>query len=76
MTRNENHKKGLVIDYSQTTNHFIMLDANPLPHSDDTVNSIAQYRVFSTIDLCSAHYQIKINDSDKLSTSSLRPFWL
>ena len=31
VTRNENHKKRLVIDYSQTINDFTMLDAYPLP---------------------------------------------
>ena len=42
-----------------------MLDACPLPGIDDTVYSIAQYRVFSTIDLSSAYHQVKINDLDK-----------
>ena len=46
-----------------------MLDSYTLPHIDDTVNSIAQYRVFSTIDLCSAYHQVKINDSDKPYTA-------
>ena len=69
VTRNENHKKRLVIDYSQTMNRFTMLDAYPLPHIDDTVNSIAVYRVFSTIHLCRAYHQVKINDSDKPYTA-------
>ena len=69
MTRNENQKKRLVIDYSQTIDSFTMLDAYPLPRSDDTVNYIAQYRVFSTIDLCSEYHQIKINDSEKFYTA-------
>ena len=42
-----------------------MLDAYPLPGIDDTIYYIAQYRVFSAIDLCSAYHQVKINDSDK-----------
>ena len=65
MTRNENLKKRLVIDYSQTINNFTMLVAYPLPHIDDTVNSIAQYRVFCTNHLCSTYHQFKIKDSDK-----------
>ena len=69
MTRNENHKKRLVIYYSQTINRFTMLDAYPPPRIDDAVNSIAQYRVFSTIDLCSAYHQVEINDSDKPYTA-------
>ena len=49
-----------------------MLDAYPLPRTDETVNSIAQDRVFSVIDLCSADHQVKINDSDK----TYKAFWL
>ena len=41
VTRSENHKRRLVIDYSHTINHFIMLDTCPLPHIEDTVNNIA-----------------------------------
>ncbi len=59
VTRNENHKR-MVIDYSQTINRFTLLDAFPLPRVDDTVNAIAQYRVFSTIDLRSAYHQVSI----------------
>ena len=57
VTRNENHKKRLIID------------AYPLPRIEDTVDSIAQYRVFSTIDLCCAYHQVKINNSDKPYTA-------
>ena len=67
MIQNENHKKRLVNDYSQTINRYTMLEAYPLPHIDDTVNSIALYSVFSTNDLCSTHNQVKIKDSNKHS---------
>ena len=33
------------------------------------VNNIAQYQVFSTIDLQSAYHKVKIKDSDKLYTA-------
>ena len=69
VTQSENHKRRLVIDYSQTINRFIMLDAYPLPHTDDTVNNIAQYWVFSTINLRSAYHKVKIKDSDKPYTA-------
>ena len=65
VTRNENHKKRMVIDYSQTINRFTLLDAYPLPRIDDTINAIAQYRTFSTIDLRSAYHQVSIKESDK-----------
>ena len=69
VTRNENHKKRMVIDYSQTINRFTLLDAYPLPRIDDTVNTIAQYRIFSTIDLRSAYHQVNIKESDKPYTA-------
>ena len=41
----------MVIDYSQTINRFTQLDAYPLLNINDMVQKIAQYSVFSTIDL-------------------------
>ncbi len=69
VTRSESHKKRLAIDYSQTINRFTLLDAYPLPRIDDTVNAIAQYQVFSTIDLRSAYHQVSINENDKPYTA-------
>ena len=50
VTKDENHEKRLAIDYSQTINRFTQLDAFSLPRISDTVNEIAQYKVFSTLD--------------------------
>ena len=69
VTHNENHKKRMAVDYSQTINRFTLLDAYPLPRIDDTINAIAQYRVFSTIDLRSAYHQVSIKESDKPYTA-------
>ncbi|PIK34785.1 hypothetical protein BSL78_28388 [Apostichopus japonicus] len=51
VTKNDNHKKRLVIDYSETINRYTLPDSYPLPRIDDIVNSIARYKVFSTFDL-------------------------
>ena len=51
VTKDENPKKRLAIDYWQTINRFTLLDAFPLPRISNMVNNIAQYRVFRTIDL-------------------------
>ena len=59
----------LAIDYSETINKFTLLDSYPLPRIDDTVNKIARYRVFSTIDLQSAYHQIPIRKEDKPYTA-------
>ena len=69
VTRNERHRKRLVIDYSQTINRFTQLDAYSLPRIDDTINKIAQYKVFSTIDLKSAYHQVPIRDEEKKYTA-------
>ena len=69
VTRNERHRKRLVIDYSQTINRFTQLDAYPLPRIDDTINKIAQYKVFSTIDLKSAYHQVPIKEEEKKFTA-------
>ena len=69
VTKDERHKKRLVIDYSQTINLYTELDAYPLPKIDEMVEKIAQYEVFSTLDLKDAYHQVKIKDSDKPYTA-------
>ena len=54
VVKGENHKQRMAMDYSQTINRFTLLDAFPLPHVNYLVNQIAQFRVFSTVDLKSA----------------------
>jgi len=69
VTKDDSHKKRLAIDYSQTINRFTLLDAFPLPKMNDLVNDIAQYRVFSTIDLRSAYHQVPLKEEDKQYTA-------
>ncbi|KRX73852.1 Retrovirus-related Pol polyprotein from transposon 17.6 [Trichinella sp. T6] len=67
--KDERRKKRLVVDYSATINRFTLLDAYPLPKIDTFVQTIAKYRVFSTIDLKSAYHQIPIPNDEKLYTA-------
>ena len=46
----ENHKKRIVVDYSQTINRYTQLDAYPLFHIDDMVSDITKYHIFNTLD--------------------------
>ena len=62
-------KKRMVIDYSQTVNRYTLLNAYPSPSIDEMVNKIAQYEVFSTVDMRSAYYQMPINTDDKQYTA-------
>ena len=66
---NENHKKRLVIDYSQTINRFTKLDAYPVPRIDEMVEDISKYKYFSTLDLSSAYHQIPIAEDEREYTA-------
>ena len=65
----ENHKKRMVIDCSQTINKFTLLDTYPLPRMRDAVNSVAQYRVFLTLDLTCAYHQVELLVVDRQFTA-------
>ena len=69
ITRNENHKKRLCVDYSETINRYTYVDAYPLPLIPDVINQIAQYEVHSTVDMETAYNQIEIPDEDKPLTA-------
>ena len=69
VTSNEHHKKRMVIDYSQTINKYTELDAYPLPRIDEMVNEIAQYKIFSTLDLKSANHQIYLKETGRKYTA-------
>ena len=64
-----NQKKRMVIDYSQNINKFTLLDAYPLSHMQDIVRKLAQYKVYSMLDLTSAYHQVELPSSDRLYTA-------
>ena len=65
----ENHKKRMVIDYSQTINRFTLLDAYPLPNIEELVSEVSKFSFFSTVDLKSAYHQIPIKEEEKPFTA-------
>ena len=65
----ENKKKRICVDYSQTISLCTKLDAYALPQIYDLVNTLASYNVFSTFDLRSAYHQISIADSNRRFTA-------
>ena len=60
----DNHRKRMVIDYSETINLFTELDAYPMPNILDMVQKMSQYKYFSTFDLKAAYHQIPIKKED------------
>ena len=69
ITTNENHKKRMVFDYSQTINRHTQLDAYPLSRIDEMVSDITKYLIFSTLDLRSVYHQIPIKPEEKTYTA-------
>jgi len=65
VTSEERHKRRMVVDYSRTINRFTELDAYPIPQIHELVRNLAQYRVYSKLDLESAYYQVPIKESEK-----------
>ena len=65
VTKDERHKRHMVIDYSQTINRFTALDAYPLPRIDQQVNELAKCKWFSTLDLKFAYYQVPLATEDR-----------
>ena len=64
-----NHKRRMVIDYSQTINRFTLLNAYPLPCIYDIANDLTKYKIFSAFDLKSAYHQIPIKEEDQKYTA-------
>ena len=69
VTANENHKKRMVVDYSQTINKFTYLDAYPTKKLDDMIEKISHYTYFSALDLKSAYHQIPLREEEKPYTA-------
>ena len=69
VTSSENHKRRMVVDYSQTINRFTQLDAYPQKRVDDLIEKVSQYSLFSTFDLKSAYHQVPIKEEEKKFTA-------
>ena len=69
ITKDERHKKRMVIDYSQTVNRFTHLDAYPVPRIDEQINDIAKAKYYSSTDLKSAYYQVPLAKEDREFTA-------
>ena len=69
VTKNDNnHKKRMCIDYSQTINKYTYLDAYPLPTMQSVIKEVSQYKWFSKLDLCSAYHQIPLLPQERIYT--------
>ena len=65
VTKDERHKRRMVVVYSQTINKFTLPDTYPLPNIGEQVSKIAKGAVFGTIDLKSTYYQLPLCPEDR-----------
>lgn len=69
VTKDDRHKKRMVVDYSRTVNKFTNLDAFPLPRIDDMAFEVSRTKIYSTFDLKSAYHQVPILESERPYTA-------
>lgn len=55
----------MVINYSQTTNNFILMDIYLLAPLNDMIGYISKYGVYTTIAFGSACHQVTIKSNEK-----------
>lgn len=58
----------MVIEYTQTTNKYTLLDAYLLLKIEEIILKISKNKIFSKIDLQSAYHKIPILDSERYYT--------
>jgi len=69
VTTNENHKRRMVVDYSQTINRYTYLDTYPQKHLHEMIENVSQFKMFSALDLKSAYHQIPLRSDEKSYTA-------
>ena len=59
----------MVIGYHATVNPHTVRDSFPIPRIDQLLDEIAESRVFSSLDLCSAYHQVRLAPEDVEKTT-------
>ena len=60
------------IDYRKV-NSVTWKDAYPLPRIDDTLDTLAGSKLFSTLDLITGYWQVEIAEQDRAKTAFTTP---
>ena len=62
----------LCVDYRKL-NHDTKKDRFPIPRIDDTIEAVADAKVFTTFDLASGYHQILVRNNDREKTAFITP---
>jgi len=68
MVRKKDGSWHFCIDYRKL-NSVTYQDAHPLPRIDATLDSLAGFQCFTTLDLASSYWQVAVEESDKQKTA-------
>ena len=72
LVRKKNGALRFYIDYHKL-NHITRKDAYPLPRINDTLNTLAGARWFTTLDLASGYWQVEMDAKDREKTAFCTP---
>ena len=65
----------MCVDY-RALNKITIPNRYPIPRIDDLLDKLQGSKVFSSLDLCSAYQQVKLNETDYQKTAFRTPFGL
>jgi len=57
------------LSFSQIVNRFTLLDAYPLPRTEDIVNKLSKDKYYTSLNLRSAYHQVSIRKNDQPFTA-------
>ena len=72
LVKKKNGSLRFCVDYRKV-NAVTRKDAYPIPRVDDTLDALAGSKWFSTLDLISGYWQVKVADEDKEKTAFCTP---
>lgn len=72
LVKKKNGTLRFCVDYRKL-NAVTRKDAYPIPRIDDTLDTLAGSQWFSTLDLISGYWQVKLDDNDRLKTAFSSP---
>ena len=72
LVRKKNGKVRFCVDYRRL-NQVTRKDAYPIPRIDDTIDTLAGSKFFSTFDLASGYWQVPMDDEHKDKTAFVTP---
>ena len=72
MVRKKDNSWGFCVDYRKL-NSVTHRGAYPLPRIDATLDALSGFSLFSTLDLASGYWQVKVAEPDKEKTAFSTP---